>query len=252
MMIAPSTIPLSLTLSLLSHLTSATTIPSPPSSSLSLSLLPITPITPINPLLLPNNNSSNINDDQYAIDCDGSQHGGYNLDAEDCLSALHLIIDETEEIQFADRHSRAKEFNMAPLPWRWMGIKASCYFEVLLKPGAEIGTSTLHDIRGAAYLMIGKCAMGPRHQGGIANKIPGDNNLLLTIGRYVPGPTSAQCTSRRAIVKSCREVMYRIPAYTVQMRFGPHRTEPPRPHVELPWTLGSSESRLSLFLLRRR
>lgn len=155
-------------------------------------------------------------------------------------------------------------------------VKASCYFQVLLKPGAEIGTSTLHDIRGAAYLMIGKCAMGPRHQGGIANKIrksfplptpfstprlpfpapppspptfranfnarkAGDNNLLLTIGRYIPGPT-AQCTSRRTIVNSCREVMYRIPAYTVQMRFGPPRTEPPRPHVELPWVLSSSES----------
>lgn len=172
---------------------------------------------------------TSLTNDQYGIDCDGSRYGGYDLDAEDCLSAFHLIIDSDEELQFADRHSRAKELNMAPLPWRWMGgmyhslalpdpsalpplplslyhfnshlylslspvatlqrfsdeiacvddprpspqttVKGSCYFQPILKPGAEVGSTTLHDIRGAAYLMIGKCAMAPGHPGGIATKI---------------------------------------------------------------------------------
>ncbi|KAL8658303.1 MAG: hypothetical protein Q9202_007596 [Teloschistes flavicans] len=177
--------------------------------------------------------------DQYGIDCDGSRYGGYDLDAEDCLSAFHLIIDSDEELQFADRHSRAKELNMAPLPWRWMGVKGSCYFQPILKPGAEVGSTTLHDIRGAAYLMIGRCAMAPGHPGGIATKIPGDNNLSLLIGRYAPGPAGTTCTTRRAIIASCREIMYRVPTYTLEMRFGPKAD--PRMQVELPWVLSSRD-----------
>lgn len=60
-------------------------------------------------------------ENDYEITCDGSKYGGYNLDVDDCLSALSRFVRSRKSVTFADRNNPRLTDDTFPLPWMWMG-----------------------------------------------------------------------------------------------------------------------------------
>lgn len=127
-------------------------------------------------------------ENDYELTCDGSKYGGYNLDVDDCLSALSRFIRSRNSITFAERDSPHLTDDMFPLPWRWMGgisyltrefstngrltlflVKGSCYIQPILRPWAETGSSSLYKIRDAAYDLTMACALRQKQGGMVTN-----------------------------------------------------------------------------------
>ncbi|KAL8663589.1 MAG: hypothetical protein Q9202_003777 [Teloschistes flavicans] len=171
----------------------------------------------------------------YSFDCDDVKYG-HDLDVDDCMSALSRIINSRASITFADREETIERPDWDPLPWRWMGGRSSCYIEPVLKAGAQTGKTTFYKIREAAYELVTTCALR-QGKGGTVSGLGGDNNVEITLGKYVQGELAVKCGRRKENLETCRDLLISMPITTQDQRFGPRGDS--TAEVILPWGMMS-------------
>ncbi|KAI4255814.1 MAG: hypothetical protein LQ352_002369 [Teloschistes flavicans] len=197
----------------------------------------------------------------YSFDCDDVKYG-HDLDVDDCMSALSRIINSRASITFADREETIERPDWDPLPWRWMGGRSSCYIEPVLKAGAQTGKTTFYKIREAAYELVTTCALRQGKGGTVSGlgrysrciefhpclqyhfpltvtgcRTGGDNNVEITLGRYVQGELAVKCGRRKENLETCRDLLISMPITTQDQRFGPRGDS--TAEVILPWGMMS-------------
>lgn len=177
--------------------------------------------------------------------CDGPRYG-INIDAADCLSGLDKFALVRQRLTFAQRGDPRMTQPYYPLPWRWMGSQARCYFQPVLKPGAQSGTTTLYKVRDAAFELTTKCA-SRQGQGGIVNKLGGDNNVALIMGKYEADDQSVQCGGKLASKNGCRDILLGMPVTEHGEHFGPEVA--PGAGVDIPYTIKAPDESCSLKIL---
>ncbi|KAL9580496.1 MAG: hypothetical protein Q9212_004458 [Teloschistes hypoglaucus] len=181
----------------------------------------------------------------YTFDCDDTKYG-HDLDIDDCMNALDRIINSRASVTFADRELTIERPDWDPLPWRWMGGRSSCYIEPVLKAGAQTGRTSFYKIREAAYELVRTCALRQR-KGGTVTGLGGDNNVQITLGRYVQGELAVKCGRRKEVLETCRDLLISMPVTTRDERFGPKGDS--EAEVILPWGMMSHDNQCVLKIL---
>ncbi|KAL8638484.1 MAG: hypothetical protein Q9228_004361 [Teloschistes exilis] len=184
----------------------------------------------------------------YTFNCDDAKYG-HTLDVDDCLGALDRIINSRASVTFADRDLTIERPEWDPLPWRWMGGRSSCYIEPVLKSGAQTGRTSFYKIREAAYELVTECALRQRKGGTVTGLggYCGDNNVEITVGRYVQGELAVKCGRRKEVLETCRDLLISMPVTTQDQRFGPKGDS--KAEVILPWGMMSHDDRCILKIL---
>lgn len=65
----------------------------------------------------------------------------------------------------------------------------------------------------------------------------GDNNVEITLGRYVQGELAVKCGRRKEVLETCRDLLISMPVTTQDQRFGPKGDS--KSEVILPWGMMS-------------
>ncbi|KAL8921367.1 MAG: hypothetical protein Q9172_004060 [Xanthocarpia lactea] len=173
--------------------------------------------------------------DVFDISCNGSRFG-YIKDSEDCVSASSTFARTARIITFSKRDNPGITPQMYPLPWRWMGGQADCFFQPVLKLHAETGSANLVRMRDAARYLIETCAE-PLGQGGVIRNVGIDNSVALIMGNYGPGGQAVQCGERKANTNECYEILFAMPVGGRAELFGPRGD--PEADVQLPYRISS-------------
>lgn len=108
-------------------------------------------------------------DNNEHVQCDGASYG-FDLDIGDCEQAKAEVPPSAEEFQWAERQTGWQK-EIAALPYRTMGEKASCYVQTVLIGDATSAKASLNQVRNAAALIRHVCASRGKLWGGIATKI---------------------------------------------------------------------------------
>ena len=103
------------------------------------------------------------------VKCDGASYG-FDLDVDDCELAKAYVMRGAEQMLWAERNTGWQK-KIVPLPYRAMGVQATCYVQAVLIDGAPSAKASLNDIRNAAAAIRGTCYSNGKLQGGIATNI---------------------------------------------------------------------------------
>ena len=117
------------------------------------------------------------------IQCDGASYG-FDLDFLDCESANMNFRPSVDQAQWAERHPGMNK-QILSLPYRYMGNKASCYFQPVLIGSASPATASPDQVRTAANMLRNKCVLDGKLQGGIATNIGREAPLPKGLGGCV-------------------------------------------------------------------
>lgn len=124
------------------------------------------PKFPLNASASPLNASA---DNALNIRCDGETYG-YNPNIVDCEGAKEYLTPDARTWTFGERHTGLPQYTL-PLPYRVMGDRGLCYYQVVLIGDHKTGEATLNMIRRAAAALVLQCATSGTSQGGIATQI---------------------------------------------------------------------------------
>ncbi|CAD6578702.1 MAG: hypothetical protein ASARMPRED_008809 [Alectoria sarmentosa] len=186
---------------------------------------------------------SNISiENALGIKCDGAQYG-VNLDLADCKDAKTYISSGSEQVPWVARHTRWLKPHFV-LPYRFMGDKGLCYFQIGLAGGYSHAYANLYEVQNAANAIISKCGTGDDLQGGSATNIGADGGLTMVLGAY---QAAVECRGTFEPRKSCVTILDDVEVTQAIEIFGP--TSDPAAKVKLPAVVKARDGKSSLRVL---
>ncbi|CAL8585087.1 hypothetical protein XPA_010665 [Xanthoria parietina] len=179
---------------------------------------------------------------QEGVRCDGANYGT-RLDLQSCDDALRgLDGDDTRTLTFGQRGvlPRAQQ----TLPFRRSSGDGRCVIDVVHSsrgPARDAATSLM--IKEAAARVVHFCVNGGQgtSRGGYVGHIGLNGNLVVIVRKYEP---NVQCGRRWNGFGDCKQVLDRLPVYTLPEVFGPPGMMGVNVMTPSIWNLGSSTCRV--------
>ena len=170
---------------------------------------------------------------QIVVQCLPNRYGK-DLPFGDCVDAVGQIAPDDEEEEWWPREFDIKKQHF-PLPFMFMGRDARCYIQPQLAPGAQKGRASLLQIAEAADRILAKCSGNNKINGGIAQRIGGNNALNVVMGLYRgPTPTCRGVVRDETLAAQCRAPLDGMEASTESIMFAPVTDPKPGADVRLP------------------